>query len=211
MSKIMAIMAALTVAVCSSRLPAGADDAAVAAAPLVFDGHVSKLEYGDAKHSLFTNGHGQVDVYVKVFDGRLCFGFVIPDETVHPGDDMVVMLDTRNARPETPDKDDLRAYVRRKIENSRMHVGDGKAWIDQYGPWEYRAVSYAAGWEVECRIPISSLGVTDKTTMGFALRIWDNEPQKNFNWPTGSNEAKPNSWGSLVLDAQKILDVVEKP
>lgn len=187
-----------------------AQSAAAGTGP-IFDGHVSKLEYSDARHFVFTNGHGEVDVYVKIADGCLCFAFVIPDDTYHTGDDMVVMLDTKNARQEAPGKDDLRAYVRRKTEHARMHVGDGKEWVDQYGPWEYRSTSYASGWEMECRIPLQAIGVTGKTTLGFALRIWDNEPQKVYNWPTGSKETEPKTWGTLVLDATKILDVTEKP
>ena len=178
---------------------------------MMFDGHVSKLEYLDAKHFTFANGHGEVDVYAKVAEGRLCLGFVIPDDTVHMGDDMVVMLDTANSRQETPDPKCLRAYVRRKIENSRMHVGDGKAWVDQYGPWEYRANPYAAGWEMECRVPLSAIGVGGKTTLGFALRIWDDKPQKTYNWPAGSSEKRPATWGKLVLDTTKVLEIGEKP
>jgi hypothetical protein len=47
--------------------------------------------------------------------------------------------------------------------------------------------------------------------LGFALRIWDDSPQKTYNWPAGSNEKKPNTWGALTLDAGKVIDIVEKP
>ncbi len=173
--------------------------------PVVFDGNVSKFEYADAAHATFPNGHGTVDVYVKVQDGYLYFGCEIPDLSPFIGDDMVIMLDTKNARSAAPDAGDTRAYVRRKIENSRMEKGDGKAWKDDYSDWEYKASLYANGWEVEARIPLKSLGVDgDKgATMGLAFRIWDNQPEKMHYWPAGSNEKKPDTWGTLAIEASK--------
>ena len=173
----------------------------VSAVPVTFDGHVSKFEYSDATHSTFPNGHGVVDVYAKCFDGCVYFAFQIPDLSPHPGDDIVVMLDTTLGRAAAPAKTDIRAYVRRKMENSRQYQGDGQKWVDYYGDWEYRSSSYSTGWEVEVRYPLKSLNLQagKKATLGLAFRIWDNQPQKIWNWPVGSDENKPVTWGTLVL------------
>ena len=140
--------------------------------PVTFDGHVSKFEYGDATALTFANGHGMVDVWAKCFDGFLYFAFQIPDRSPFQGDDIVVMLDTANGRAAAPDKNDVRAYVRRKMENSRQYQGDGKKWVDYYGEWEYRAMPYAIGWEVEVRIPLKALGVGPEQ----AGRAWSGLP-----------------------------------
>ncbi|MFB3891809.1 MAG: sugar-binding protein [Phycisphaerae bacterium] len=170
---------------------------------VTFDGHVSKLEYADATHSTFPNGHGTVDVFTKCQDGFLYFAFQIPDLSPFEGDDIVIMLDTANARKAAPDEADIRAYVRRKMENSRAQQGDGKKWADTYGDWEYRSALYPNGWEVEARIPLKSLKIATAAAkpavMGLAFRIWDNKPQGNSNWPVGSNENKPDTWGTLQL------------
>jgi hypothetical protein len=173
----------------------------VSSIPITFDGHVSKFEYGDATHSTFPNGHGTVDVYAKCYEGYVYFAFLIPDLSPFPGDDIVVMLDPVNSRAAAPAKTDIRAYVRRKMENSRQYRGDGQKWVDYYGEWEYRSALYATGWEIEVRHPLKSLGIEagKKTTMGLAFRIWDNEPEKIWNWPLGSSENKPNTWGTLVF------------
>ena len=91
--------------------------------PVTFDGHVSKFEYGDATYTTFPNGHGTVDVYSKCVDGMLYFAFQIPDLSPFAGDDIVIMLDTNHQRTGAPAKGDIRAYVRRKMENSRMQQG----------------------------------------------------------------------------------------
>ena len=173
--------------------------------PITFDGHVSKFEYADAAHATFPNGHGTVDVYSKIFDDHLYFAFEIPDLSPFIGDDIVVMLDTKNDRTAAPEKDDIRAYVRRKIEDSRQDVGDGKKWADTYGDWDYRIALYPNGWEVEVRIPLKSAGLdADKpATMGLDFRIWDNEPKNTWNWPVGSKEDKPDTWGTLVYQPTK--------
>ena len=175
----------------------------IAGIPVLFDGHVSPLEYQDGQMVRFTNGHGTVTAFVKRTPAHLCFAFIIPDETVHNGDDIVVMLDTKNAKAAAPTADCIRAYIRRKPENSRMHKGDGKAWVNDYGDWEYRSTSYASGWEVECRYPVASLpgGLKQKTTLGAMFRIWDNEPQKVWTCPAeGADENKPSTWGTLTLE-----------
>ncbi len=171
--------------------------------PVVFDGHVSPLEYQDGQMVRFKNGHGTVTGFVKRSPDFLYFAFTIPDETVHIGDDIVVMLDTRSAKPAAPTADCIRAYIRRKPENSRMHKGDGRAWVDYYGDWEYRSNSYASGWEVECRYPVASLpgGLKEKTTLGLMFRIWDNEPQKVWTCPAeGADENRPSTWGTLTVE-----------
>ena len=172
--------------------------------PVTFDGNVSKFEYADAAHASFANGHGVVDAYAKCSEGYLCFGFQIPDLSPFGGDDIVIMLDTKNDRQAAPDDADIRAYVRRKMENSRQQQGDGKKWADYYGDWEYRSALYSTGWEVEARIPLKSLGVApDKlSAVGLSFRIWDNQPQKTYSWPAGANENKPDTWGKLVLEPE---------
>jgi hypothetical protein len=179
--------------------------AELAKVPVTFDGHVSKFEYSDVIPVRFPNGHGQVDAYVKAIDGYLYFAFELPDRSPHMGDDIVIMLDTRNDSGDAPQKDDIRAYVRRKSENSRMHKGDGKAWVNLYGQWEYRSTPYAVGWEVEARIPLKALDVdfSKGKTLGMAFRIWDNKPKKVHNWPVGSDERKPSTWGKLVFSSSK--------
>jgi hypothetical protein len=171
------------------------------AMPVVFDGHVSKFEYGDAVRTMFPNGHGTVEAFTKAAGGYLYFAFSIPDRTPHPGDDIVIMLDTKNRRSAALDSSDIRAYVRRKMENSRMEQGNGKAWENLYGDWEYRSSLYSVGWEVEARIPLKSLNLDFKTpaTMGLAFRIWDNSPQKVWNYPLRANEDQPRSWGTLIF------------
>ena len=174
--------------------------------PVVFDGNVSRFEYADATHATFPNGHGTVDVYMKRYDGFLYFAFQIPDPTVHQGDDIVVMLDTKLSRSATPGPGCIRAYVRRKLENSRMQQGVGKTWADVYSDWEFRSRSYTTGWEVECRIPLAAISVENQkaeTTLGLAFRIWDNEPQKIWNWPLASHENKPDTWGTLLIEPAK--------
>ena len=173
----------------------------VSTIPVTFDGHVSKFEYSDATRSTFPNGHGIVDVFTKCCDGFVYFAFQIPDLSPHPGDDIVVMLDTTLGKAAAPAKTDIRAYVRRKMENSRQYQGDGQKWVDCYGDWEYRSAAYSTGWEVEVRYPLKSLNLETgkKTTLGLAFRIWDNQPQKIWNWPVGSDENKPATWGTLVL------------
>ena len=170
--------------------------------PIVFDGNVSKFEYGDASHMTFQDGHGMVDVYVKRDDGFLCFAFELPDPTVHRGDDIVIMLDTQNRRAALPGPECIRAYVRRKPENSRMQQGSQGKWRDVYAQWQYRSSSYAAGWEVECRIPLEAIPLdpAKPATMGLAFRVYDNEPKKKWNWPAASDENKPETWGTIVLN-----------
>ena len=175
----------------------------IAGIPVRFDGHVSLLEYQDGQMMRFKNGHGTVTGFVKRTPDFLCFAFVIPDETVHDGDDIVVMLDTKNTKPDAPTADCIRAYIRRKPENSRMHKGDGKTWVNDYGAWEYRSASYASGWEIECRYPAASLpgGLKEKTTLGAMFRIWDNEPQKVWTCPAeGADENRPSTWGTITLE-----------
>lgn len=169
--------------------------------PITFDGHVSKFEYADATPVTVPNGHGTVNAWVKCLDGYLYFAFQIPDLSPFQGDDIVVMLDTAHDRSPAPDKNDIRAYVRRKMENSRQYQGDGKKWTDYYGEWEYRAAPYAIGWEVEVRIPLKAIGVdpTKPAALGLAFRIWDNEPQKTWNWPANSDENKPDTWATLQI------------
>jgi hypothetical protein len=174
----------------------------VSTMPVTFDGNVSKFEYADAACASFPNGHGIVDVSAKCFDGYLYFAFQIPDLSPHPGDDIVIMLDTDHSRHAAPGKTDIRAYVRRNMENSRMQQGDGQKWADYYGDWEYRSALYSTGREVEARIPLKSLGIEPgkKAALGLAFRIWDNKPQQTYNWPAGSNENKPDTWGTLTID-----------
>jgi hypothetical protein len=169
--------------------------------PITFDGHVSKFEYADAAHVTFPNAHGTVDAFIKTHDNFLCFAFQIPDLTPFMGDDIVTMLDLKNAKDPAPTPSDIRAYVRRKIENSRMHEGKDSKWAETYGDWEWRTSLYSTGWEVETRIPLKSLHLEPgkPATLGLAFRIWDNEPQKVWNWPAGSNEEKPSTWGTLTL------------
>lgn len=185
--------------------PARVTLAAPSTLPVTFDGHVSKFEYSDAAHITFPNGHGIVDAYIKCHDGFLYFAFLLPDLTPHPGDDIVTMLDTRNGRDASPAPGNIRAYVRRKIENSRAHQGKDGKWADHYGDWDWRAALHPVGWEVETRIPLKSLGVdfTRPVTMGLAFRIWDDEPRKIWNYPVGSDEAKPNTWATLTLGTQR--------
>ena len=173
----------------------------VSPVPITFDGNVSKFEYADATRSTFKNGHGTVEVATKAAGDYLYFAFEIPDLTPHRGDDIVIMLDTKNNRAAAPDKDDIQAYIRRKSENSRMYVGTGKEWENLYGDWEYKSTPYANGWEVEARIPLKTVGAdfAKPATLGLAFRIWDNEPQKVWNWPAGSDENKPTTWGTLLL------------
>jgi len=177
----------------------------VSTLPVTFDGHVSKFEYADAVHVTFPNGHGTVDGYVKCHDGFLYFAFQIPDLSPHPGDDIVTMLDTKNAKDAAPAAGDIRAYVRRKIENSRMDEGKDGKWVNCYSDWEWHSELYATGWEVETRIPLKKLGVdfSKNVTIGLAFRIWDNEPQKVWNWPAGSQETQPNTWGTITFQAAK--------
>jgi len=180
--------------------------------PVVFDGNVSTFEYCDAVRVNFRNGHGEVAAYVKSDGKFIYFAFEIPDKSVHLGDDIVIMLDTDNMRPENPDSNDVRAYIRRKLENSRMQKGSKGKWADYWGKWEYCARSYDSGWEVECRLPLNapadsafSPSAKDKTgektvRMGIAFRIWDNSPQKKWSWPISSDENKPDTWATLVLE-----------
>ena len=185
--------------------PAGGENTVtikeVSKTQVTFDGHVSKFEYADAARVTFANGHGTVEARAKAIDGFLYFAFEIPDLSPHQGDDIVIMLETANARGDAPEKTATRAYVRRKSENSRAHVGDGKKWADTYADWEYRSTAYATGWEVEARIPLKSLNIDagKSATLGLAFRIWANEPQKNWNWPAGSDEKKPSGWGTLEV------------
>jgi len=192
----------------SAQAPAPSGDVELSGpsdVPVTFDGHVSKFEYGDAATVRFGNGHGVVDARVKAADGYLYFAFEIPDRSPHVGDDIVIMLDGRADGGDAPQTDDIRAYVRRKGENSRMEQGDGKQWVNLYGDWEYRSTAYAIGWEVEARIPLKSLSAdfAKTRTMGLALRIWDNDPQKTWHWPAESDEGKPSTWGKLVLSGAK--------
>jgi len=169
---------------------------------VVFDGHVSDFEYGEGSQTiLFMAGHGKVTAFVRKDEEFLYFAFRIPDHTPHPGDDIVVMLDVGNHRAEQPDERCVRAYVRRKFENSRMHKGDGATWADVYGKWEYKSSLYDQGWEVETRIPLTALGALpgQEKVMGFAFRIWDNKPLNRWNWPVHSDENKPATWGTLVI------------
>ena len=186
--------------------------------PVVFDGHVSKFEYYDAAVVNFQNSHGQVTAYIKSDAEFLYFAFEIPDTPVHMdnnplrmGDDIVVMLDVDNVRPAKPGANDIRAYIRRKPENSRMQKGDLKTWQDYWGKWEYRSHSYVAGWEVECRVPLRGMtneiftkpveakAEADETKMGISFRLWGNIPPKKWAWPSPADEERPDTWGTLIL------------
>lgn len=170
---------------------------------VTFDGHVSSFEYADAAQFKFTAGHGQVTTYIKQYEGWLYFAFQIPEPTVHPGDDIVVMLNLDDPALVKPSAKCIRAYVRRKMENSRMHKGNDEKWVNLYGPFEYKAVTYNQGWEAEIRIPLVDIGVTEGqiVSIPLALRIWDNEPLAKWNWPLAADENKPDTWGKLTITA----------
>lgn len=169
--------------------------------PVVFTGDVSKYEYTDSEKIQFENEHGKVNVYLKRDKKFLYFAFEIPDPTISRGDDIVIMLDLGNKRLSKPQSNNIRAYVRRKSENSRMHQGSDGNWVNWYGEWEYKSSNYKIGWEVEARINLKALKyASKKQKYGFGLRIWDNEPRGKSNFPKTSDEMKPNTWATLVIE-----------
>ncbi len=170
--------------------------------PILFDGHVSKYEYTDAEHCIIKGPYGEIDIFMKIVDGYLYFASQLPNPNYYIGHDLVIMLEPKNAQDKKPSTDAVRAYVRRKMEHSRTHKGAD--WPDYWGEWEFRSVSYETGWELECRIKLNVLGIdlSKRVEMGLAFRTFDNNPKDKWNWPEGSDENIPETWGTLVVEAE---------
>ena len=169
---------------------------------IVLDGHVAQFEYRDSTKTKIKGPHGLVDVYIKQVEEYLYFAFILPNPTFTNGDDIVIMLEPKNAKGEKPSEDAVRAYIRRKSEWSRTHKG--AEWEEYWGKWEYRSVSYTNGWEVECRIKLSELPVDSnkESAMGLSFRIWDNKPKGKWNWPEKADENAPKTWGVLIINSK---------
>ena len=167
---------------------------------ICFDGHVSKYEYADAEHCVIKGPYGEIDIFIKIADGYLYFASQLPNPNYVSGHDIVIMLEPENVYGKEPSSNAIRAYIRRKSEHSRTHKGPG--WPDYWGPWEFKCVSYKTGWEAECRISLDELGIdlSKKTEMGLAFRSWDKIPKGKWNWPEGSDEDVPETWGTLLVE-----------
>ena len=178
---------------------------------IVFDGHVSQFEYSDATKTKIKGPAGLVDAFIKQDKEYLNFAFILPNPHYTHGDDIVIMLEPKNAKGKKPSDDATRAYIRRKSEWCRTHKGiDGK-WEEKFIKWEHKSFSYKNGWEVEARIKLSELPIKiDKETeMGLSFRIWDNVPGQGkgkWNWPEKSDENKPNTWGTLIINSVEPKD-----
>jgi hypothetical protein len=126
----------------------------------------------------------------------------IPDPTWYWGDDFVVSLDTRGDGGPSPQHDDFQLYFRRTLDSSVVFRGRNGRWEPPKGDpdwrlgaersgggWEVSARDGAKGWSLLLRLDPAWLEGAEGRLPRLAVRIYDNDPQGWFAWPSARGTA----------------------
>src|SRR5262249_24254351 len=171
--------------------------------PILFDGAVSRAEYG--KPSLvITRPGGNVVVWLRRQSPWVYLAADLPDSSYYWGDDLVISLDTGGDRAPAPMHDDFQWYFRRMLDSSVIFRGDNGKWraprddpdwhlgASREGPgWEVRGTSRAGGWSIEFRLDSAYFTEAKSGAPGLAIRSYNDAPQRWDAWPSTATVRQP--------------------
>ncbi len=168
-----------------------------------FDGGASAAEYGDPTLT-FDTRQGTVGIWIRRDSGAVIFAAAIPDSTRYWGDDLVISLDTGGDRAGSPQHDDCQWYFRRVLDSSVVLKGEAGHWRlprddpdwrlgpeREGGGWTVRAAETGAGWSLELRLDPAYFTQAGSRTPGIAFRVFDNDPQGWFPYPSPPGIRQP--------------------
>ncbi len=183
----------------------------------VFDGKVDSTEYG-APSATIARPAGTVQIWLRSFEGKVYLAARLPDSTFYWGDDLVISLDTKGDRANSPQHDDFQWYFRRTIDSSLVQRGNAGRWQPpkgdpdwrlgnerEGGGWEVRSVDDGKGWSLELRLDPAYFGESGTARPGIAFRVYDDSPHGWHVWPNPSGikqptevERRPDLWAAVV-------------
>ncbi len=185
-------------------------------APL-FDGAATVTEYGTPTFEVARPG-GPIQVWLRRDSAWVYIAARIPDVSVAWNDDLLLSLDTGGDRARGPMHDDFQWDFRRTLDSSVVYRGEGGQWRAprddpdwrlgadrEGGGWEVRSVSDSAGWSVEFRLDPYYFSQAGKGLPGFAVRVFDGDPQAWYVWPAVPGirqatevERHPDLWAAVT-------------
>jgi hypothetical protein len=138
----------------------------------------------------------------------------IRDTSRHWADDFVMSLDTRGDGGESPGHDDFQWDFRRAVDSSVVFRGRNGRWEPPKadpdwrlksdrsgGGWEVGSWDGPLGWGLVLRLDPAWLEGADGKVPRIAFRVFDNDPQGWFAWPSvegipqaSSVEQTPRLW-----------------
>ena len=166
---------------------------------------IDSVHYGPAQLHLRTR-QGVAGIWLFRAADTFFIAARIPDSTRYWGDDFVVSFDTRGDGGDNPQHDDFQLHFRRTLDSSVVFRGRLGRWQPPKGDpdWRLGAERSGGGWEVRVRDGPKSwslllrldpawLDGAEGRLPRLALRIYDNDPQGWFAWPSPRGAAPSTS------------------
>ena len=187
--------------------------------PVVFDGNVTREEYGAPSLEL-TRPAGVALIWLRRDERFVYLAALLPDTTGYWGDGLAVSLDTSGDRADGPMHDDFQWDFRRVLDSSVVYRGEMGRWRAprddpdwrmgaerEGGGWEVRSISGADGWMLELRLDAAWFQQSGAVQPGLAFRLFDDQGQDWVAWPAVAGrkhpteiELHPSDWAVIVLD-----------